>query len=134
MEIDIDLTYKPVSAPYNASIMSSPSSKRKRKLSACNTNSPRTIRRLSQQEAAQASAPLVNPNPPQFTQYLSHAAPDIIMATETLHMYDATMADSAALIKSDKKSSQRKVKFSMGPRADCPKCRLGVKGHYSHFD
>lgn len=25
-------------------------------------------------------------------------------------------------------------KFSMGPRADCEKCRLGVKGHYAHFD
>ncbi|KAI0070355.1 hypothetical protein K474DRAFT_1670166 [Panus rudis PR-1116 ss-1] len=25
-------------------------------------------------------------------------------------------------------------KFTMGPRADCEKCRLGVKGHYAHFD
>lgn len=28
----------------------------------------------------------------------------------------------------------RRPKFSMGPRADCEKCRLGVKGHWAHFD
>ncbi|KZT11203.1 uncharacterized protein LAESUDRAFT_670928 [Laetiporus sulphureus 93-53] len=28
----------------------------------------------------------------------------------------------------------RKQKFTMGPRADCEKCRLGVKGHWMHFD
>lgn len=65
---------------------------------------------------------------------MSSGAPDIIMATETLHMYDATATDSAAIINNDKKSKQRKLKFSMGPRADCPKCKLGVKGHYTHFD
>ncbi|TFK72186.1 hypothetical protein BDN72DRAFT_372353 [Pluteus cervinus] len=28
----------------------------------------------------------------------------------------------------------KKPKFSMGPRADCEKCRLGVKGHWVHLD
>ncbi|KAH9842401.1 uncharacterized protein C8Q71DRAFT_732706 [Rhodofomes roseus] len=28
----------------------------------------------------------------------------------------------------------RKQRFTMGPRADCEKCRLGVKGHWMHFD
>ncbi|KAI0928064.1 hypothetical protein AcW2_004197 [Taiwanofungus camphoratus] len=28
----------------------------------------------------------------------------------------------------------RKQKFTMGPRADCEKCRMGVKGHWMHFD
>ncbi|KZT74130.1 hypothetical protein DAEQUDRAFT_721010 [Daedalea quercina L-15889] len=28
----------------------------------------------------------------------------------------------------------RKQKFTMGPRADCEKCRLGVKGHWMHLD
>lgn len=27
-----------------------------------------------------------------------------------------------------------KPRFSMGPRTDCEKCRLGVKGHWAHFD
>ncbi|GBE82609.1 hypothetical protein SCP_0409940 [Sparassis crispa] len=28
----------------------------------------------------------------------------------------------------------RKQRFTMGPRADCEKCRLGVRGHWMHFD
>jgi hypothetical protein len=28
----------------------------------------------------------------------------------------------------------RKQRFTMGPRSDCEKCRLGVKGHWMHFD
>ncbi|KAG1756486.1 uncharacterized protein EDB91DRAFT_18411 [Suillus paluster] len=31
-------------------------------------------------------------------------------------------------------SSGRKQRFTMGPRADCLKCRMGVKGHWMHFD
>ncbi|KAJ8597911.1 hypothetical protein M405DRAFT_855201 [Rhizopogon salebrosus TDB-379] len=31
-------------------------------------------------------------------------------------------------------SSGRKQRFTMGPRADCLKCRTGVKGHWMHFD
>lgn len=31
-------------------------------------------------------------------------------------------------------SSSRKQRFTMGPRADCEKCRLGVKGHWMHLD
>lgn len=29
---------------------------------------------------------------------------------------------------------RNRPKFSMGPRQDCEKCRLGVKGHWAHFD
>lgn len=28
----------------------------------------------------------------------------------------------------------RKQRFTMGPRADCEKCRAGVRGHWMHFD
>ncbi|KAG0705010.1 hypothetical protein DFH29DRAFT_997063 [Suillus ampliporus] len=31
-------------------------------------------------------------------------------------------------------SSGRKQRLTMGPRADCLKCRMGVKGHWMHFD
>ncbi|KAI0048547.1 hypothetical protein FA95DRAFT_1571826 [Auriscalpium vulgare] len=27
----------------------------------------------------------------------------------------------------------RRLRFTMGPRPDCEKCRLGVPGHYAHF-
>jgi len=30
--------------------------------------------------------------------------------------------------------ANRKQRFTMGPRSDCEKCRLGVKGHWMHFD
>ncbi|KAG8217900.1 hypothetical protein J3R82DRAFT_6066 [Butyriboletus roseoflavus] len=31
-------------------------------------------------------------------------------------------------------SSGRKHRVTMGPRADCTKCRTGVRGHWMHFD
>ena len=31
-------------------------------------------------------------------------------------------------------ASPSKRRVSMGPRADCDKCRLGVKGHWMHYD
>ena len=31
-------------------------------------------------------------------------------------------------------SSGRKQRCTMGPRADCLKCRMGVKGHWMHFE
>ncbi|KAJ7046636.1 hypothetical protein C8F04DRAFT_1061220 [Mycena alexandri] len=30
--------------------------------------------------------------------------------------------------------ASKKQRFMMGPRADCEKCRLGVKGHWVHLD
>ncbi|KAG2041766.1 hypothetical protein BDR03DRAFT_945596 [Suillus americanus] len=33
-----------------------------------------------------------------------------------------------------KLTSGRKQRFTMGPRADCLKCRTGEKGHWMHFD
>jgi len=29
---------------------------------------------------------------------------------------------------------RKQPRFTMGPRADCEKCRLGVKGHFVHLD
>lgn len=29
---------------------------------------------------------------------------------------------------------KRKQKLTMGPRADCEKCRLGIKGHWMHLE
>lgn len=30
-------------------------------------------------------------------------------------------------------SPRRQQRFTMGPRADCEKCRLGIKGHWVHY-
>lgn len=40
-------------------------------------------------------------------------------------------APSFTCVTSPRKQQQR---FTMGPRADCEKCRLGVKGHWVHLD
>ncbi|KIP04805.1 hypothetical protein PHLGIDRAFT_180855 [Phlebiopsis gigantea 11061_1 CR5-6] len=32
------------------------------------------------------------------------------------------------------RDTSKKPRFTMGPRADCEKCRLGVPGHWAHFD
>ena len=52
---------------------------------------------------------------------------DIIMATETLQVSDTK--DEV-----NNKKPKRKVKFTMGPRSHCEKCKLGIKGHSSHFE
>ncbi|KII88990.1 hypothetical protein PLICRDRAFT_40615 [Plicaturopsis crispa FD-325 SS-3] len=31
-------------------------------------------------------------------------------------------------------TATRKQRFTMGPRSDCEKCKLGAKGHWMHFD
>ncbi|KAH9930907.1 uncharacterized protein B0H18DRAFT_1116613 [Fomitopsis serialis] len=49
----------------------------------------------------------------------SAASPDVRMAASQSH--EASMPS-------------RRQRFTMGPRADCEKCRLGVKGHWMHFD
>lgn len=30
--------------------------------------------------------------------------------------------------------TSKRQRFAMGPRADCEKCRLGIKGHFVHLD
>ncbi|KAL0947062.1 hypothetical protein HGRIS_013203 [Hohenbuehelia grisea] len=42
--------------------------------------------------------------------------------------------DSGVEVSMDDLGNKRKPKFTMGPRADCEKCRMGVKGHWMHFD
>jgi len=34
----------------------------------------------------------------------------------------------------DAPTHSKRQRFTMGPRADCEKCRLGIKGHSVHFD
>ncbi|KAF9218172.1 hypothetical protein BS17DRAFT_791973 [Gyrodon lividus] len=41
---------------------------------------------------------------------------------------------SSRLAKDAPSSSGRKHRVTMGPRADCTKCKMGVKGHWMHFD
>lgn len=38
------------------------------------------------------------------------------------------------MLSSPKLPTPKKQRFMMGPRADCEKCRLGVKGHFVHLE
>ncbi|TIA94187.1 hypothetical protein E3P81_00412 [Wallemia ichthyophaga] len=121
-------------------LISPPFSKKKRKLSPSSlANNPITTKRKGNESERNTSSTTItdpnlslnsNPVPPTPPSH----PPDIVMATETLHMHDTSMRDSTSLIDNDKKAKQRKIRFTMGPRADCHKCKLGVKGHYSHFE
>jgi hypothetical protein len=67
---------------------------------------------------------------PAFSQYSSSyssrdCSPQIL--TEAVQRSAPHPAPSTRVI-------TRKPRFTMGPRADCEKCRLGVPGHYMHFD
>lgn len=44
------------------------------------------------------------------------------------------MTSPMALSPTNSSMINRKQRFTMGPRSDCEKCRLGVKGHWMHFD
>lgn len=49
-------------------------------------------------------------------------------------MHSSGTPTSPMSISPSSASSNRKQRFTMGPRSDCEKCRLGVKGHWMHFD
>lgn len=53
----------------------------------------------------------------------------------TPHDHQAAYASSPMSISSSSPAvSNRKQRFTMGPRSDCEKCRLGIKGHWMHVD
>lgn len=77
------------------------------------------------------------------TQNGSHAPPhiNVIVPTplDTPHLAQLeplyptpTMLHLAST--TDVSTGYRKQRFTMGPRSDCEKCRLGVKGHWAHYD
>lgn len=47
-----------------------------------------------------------------------------------------TMSKACIPPASSSRPANRKVRFTMGPgpRADCVKCKMGVKGHWVHLD
>ncbi|KAF5386965.1 hypothetical protein D9615_001889 [Tricholomella constricta] len=67
------------------------------------------------------------PIPPSSTSYLEtpHTRPSTPPAQSS---GSSAMASFAAGV-----TSPRKQRFTMGPRADCVKCQMGVKGHSVHY-
>ncbi|KAH9932150.1 hypothetical protein B0H21DRAFT_93835 [Amylocystis lapponica] len=61
-------------------------------------------------------------------------APDFESATPPVDTMCHVTAASASASTAQGQSQARKPRVTMGPRADCEKCRMGVKGHWMHFD
>ncbi|KAF9069833.1 hypothetical protein BDP27DRAFT_1324676, partial [Rhodocollybia butyracea] len=88
---------------------------------------------------------------PQFTTapILQHIAPSINVLPPTPEvtfpmgfstvirpstpMTDSPMSISTSASSPNISSPSRKHRFAMGPRADCDKCKQGIKGHYLHL-
>ncbi|KAJ7343623.1 hypothetical protein DFH08DRAFT_873235 [Mycena albidolilacea] len=69
------------------------------------------------------------------------ATPDLLSRTRPSTPVHADRDNSSAMSISPTNSyavlgspASKKQRFMMGPRANCEKCRLGVKGHWVHLD
>ncbi|KAJ7083834.1 hypothetical protein C8R43DRAFT_1052016 [Mycena crocata] len=63
------------------------------------------------------------------------ATPDLLSATRpSTPVRDNSSAMSISPTASLGSPTGKKQRFMMGPRANCEKCRLGVKGHWVHLD
>ncbi|KAI0317855.1 hypothetical protein OF83DRAFT_92710 [Amylostereum chailletii] len=77
--------------------------------------------------------PQTHPHP----TFGSEAHPGFASSTMLRANHSATPTPplhTAAYTSSPLQGPDRKPRVTMGPRADCEKCRLGVKGHWMHFD
>jgi hypothetical protein len=84
------------------------------------------------------TGPLVNvlpptPIPPPRSSYVD-AEPGFTPPTRPVTpVSNCPMAMSSPTASFLNTNSPRKQRFTMGPRTDCEKCRLGVKGHWVHY-
>lgn len=73
---------------------------------------------------APPSVPYFEPRPPcPSTRPSSPVSSSSMMVLSSLPSYVNVAASSP----------RRQQRFTMGPRADCEKCRLGIKGHWVHY-
>lgn len=89
----------------------------------------------------------VSPTGPQSSSFLRHHSPSPasplsqtgsapVDQDQTMqeHWEDVRMQTPPVQADGAHGRPKPKPRFSMGPRVDCEKCRLGVKGHWAHFD
>jgi hypothetical protein len=65
---------------------------------------------------------------------LSHMAPFTPVLPQPLAPTEPPPSNESTHLGSLEVPPENKKRFRMGPRTDCEKCRLGVPGHYAHFD
>ncbi|KAJ3726055.1 hypothetical protein C8R42DRAFT_659828, partial [Lentinula raphanica] len=76
-------------------------------------------------------APSINVLPPTPDMNTPIGFPSATRSFTPIH--DSPMSISNSPSSASVVSPSRKHRFAMGPRSDCEKCRLGVKGHYIHI-
>ncbi|KAL4068085.1 hypothetical protein J3A83DRAFT_3809189 [Scleroderma citrinum] len=78
--------------------------------------------------------------PPIGAHFHEHQHPQHAQASEhktrnTLTVGDSGLMENKTCVPSSMSGPVgRRQRFTMGPRADCIKCRMGVKGHWVHLD
>ena len=72
--------------------------------------------------------------PPRHPQASGHES-QIMLSGDNTNI-SVPMGNKTCMISSVSSSGpvERKKRFTMGPRVDCVKCRMGVKGHWVHLD
>ncbi|KAH9048216.1 hypothetical protein EDB84DRAFT_291255 [Lactarius hengduanensis] len=77
----------------------------------------------------QTPDPVVIPTPPIGSAILPPHSPFSSGWVNTMPLYSREPQPSQ-----QQQAPPRRSRFTLGPRPDCEKCRLGVPGHYAHFD
>lgn len=85
--------------------------------------------------------------PPPFPQRHMFSRPELLerqqLQIPSIHVHAATPSpvsmhhptpSPTSSISPSSAGCMRKQRFTMGPRADCEKCRAGIRGHWVHFD
>ena len=70
---------------------------------------------------------------PQYSQASGHGS-QTMLSVENANISIPTGNKSCILPSPSSGPAGRKQRFTMGPRVDCVKCRMGVKGHWVHLD
>ncbi|KAH9028249.1 hypothetical protein EDB85DRAFT_2257088 [Lactarius pseudohatsudake] len=77
----------------------------------------------------QTPDPVMIPTPPIGSAILPPHSPFSSGWVNTMPLYSREPQPSQ-----QQQAPPRRSRFTLGPRPDCEKCRLGVPGHYAHFD
>ncbi|KAH8829666.1 hypothetical protein DL96DRAFT_1599040 [Flagelloscypha sp. PMI_526] len=82
---------------------------------------------LSSNQVLPQFPPHTDPLPPSSSPHLN-----TLTANSGSFTHHVGSPQSATTFSPDSQMPPRKQRFTMGPRSDCEKCQLGVKGHWMH--
>ncbi|KAH9180271.1 hypothetical protein EDB89DRAFT_7311 [Lactarius sanguifluus] len=94
-----------------------------------NTILPPLVHSVTATEYLQTPDPVTIPTPPIGSAIFPSHSPFSSGCVDTMPLYLREPQPSQ-----QQQAPPRRSRFTLGPRPDCEKCRLGVPGHYAHFD